>query len=256
MGSTLSRLISPPLRWITLTGLLCALTVVLSPAPLFAQSSARATLQAGLTLTVWGARLTELNPEGRPWDLNSFPDALARVYLNGRLINQSGVRRDTLTPLWALTIGPIPEARFLEGPVIVQVVDQDVLGEQVMEEFLISLPTQLSLGQIQELRGENITALAYQWGQLTTLPLRPQEEIIPLPATPLDTPSSTRSKEALQKRTARETANASSLYRAYLRAQFQGDQIEEHRILLKLARRYPHTRHGRKARRLILLDGR
>ena len=64
-----------------------------------------------------------------------------------------------------------------------------------------------------------------------------------------------RSEEARQ-RYVKRRARASKLYRAYLRAQFEGDQLEAHHVLIKLAQRYPTTRHGRKAQRLLLLDGR
>lgn len=239
-----------------------------------AERSAQETLlrARSLSLTIWGAKLHDRNQSGRAWDLRSPPDALARVYLAGRLIRQSGVQRDTLQPFWALTAGPLEESRFFEGPVVIQVVDQDVLGEEVIEEVSLTLPTQEQIGRIQQAKGDSLQTLIYQW-----IAISPQESqtqqgsfapdrsarviereppLFTLPTRPLDrstrqdfSESSGRSDQS-----ARRVSIAAQLYRSYLRAQFEGDRLRERALLLRLAQRYPKTRHGHKARRILLLE--
>lgn len=226
-----------------------------------------------LSLTIWGAKLNAESSRGRAWDVSSEPDGLVRVYLAGRLLRQSGVQRNTLQPFWGLTVGPLAERNFFAGPLVVQIIDQDVLGEEIIEELSLTLPTQSQLGKIQQEPGTEIETLVYQWVSIAPQRSDPEREIslrerpsgsatrqdlsgassdqgASSSATPSDSslPSSSRST--------REVVSASRLYRAYLRAQFQGDQLEEQRLLLRLAHRYPKTRHGRKAQRILLLDGR
>ena len=220
-----------------------------------AQKSSPTMLPSGLTLTVWGAKIKPTTRQGKAWDLQSLPDPLVRVYLNGRLVKQSGVRKDELTPFWGMMVGPIPESQFSDGPLIVQIVDQDVLGEEVIDELLVTLPTQFDLGVMLELEGERVDGVAYQWGKVTstdTSPSLKERSFNPKDSQQIDQKDTHKRRLSI----AREAAMAAHLYRAYLRAQFTGDQLREHELLLKLVQQYPHTRHGRKARRLILLNGR
>ena len=236
-----------------------------------------------LSLTVWGAGVSEQNSEGRRWDTQSPPDTLVRVYLGSRLIGESGVRRDRLQPMWALTVGPIPERRFYEGAINVSIIDQDVWGEEVIEELLIPLPTARELNSVLKISGEQVKPLIYQWvdasAQFSLNPdsaLRDREpsfkEVNPLGGRSSDDsaqekglssrlPPELGEEERLKaeqgvRRSAKRASAAAKLYRAYLRAQFSGDQLREHSILLTLIQRYGQTRHGRKARRILLLDGR
>jgi hypothetical protein len=172
-------------------------------------------------------------------------------------------------------VGPLAERRFFAGPIVVQIVDQDVLGEEVIEELSLTLPTQSQLGKIQQAHGEEVETLVYQW--VAIAPQNPnQRSEIKIKERPTELlgrqdlhdslsakdgassqdPSTMSSSSTSSDHSAREIASASRLYRAYLRAQFKGDQLEEQRLLLKLAYRYPNTRHGRKAQRVLLLDGR
>lgn len=241
-----------------------------------AERGARARLlQArSLSLTIWGAKLSAQNRDERDWDLRSPPDGLARVYLAGRLLRQSGVQRDNLQPFWALTIGPLDEQRFFEGPLVVQIVDQDILGEEVIEELSITLPTYDQLGEIQQAHGTGVETLIYQWVAISPQDSAPPRSSINLGAEFPRSEVSTRplggstrqdtgdgsdlSVRSTRRRNqaARRASNAAQLYRAYLRAQFEGDRLQERALLLRLAHRYSETRHGRKAQRILLLDGR
>ena len=238
-----------------------------------------------LSLTIWGAELPTDN-ERREWDIGSDPDVFVRVSLGGRFLRQSEVKRDDLRPFWALMIGPLAERRFYEGPLIVQVIDQDLWGEEVIEEFQLATPTQDQLGVVREERGSLVRSLVYQWGVVRrdVRRLRRGEGVSDLnrgaaqsdrlglnSPTPAPDSGTTQGSELIamrpresqrarikdaQRRKAHNVARASRLYKVYLRAQFEGDQLEAHRVLIKLAQQHPYTRHGRKAQRLLLLDGR
>ena len=228
-----------------------------------AQKSEGFPIEKSISLTIWGAGLSSRSTQGRRWDTQSAPDGLVRVYLGERLIAQSHAKRDTLQPMWALTVGPIPESRFYEGPLIVQVMDQDLLGEELIEELAIPLPTAKELARVLRLEGKELKPLIYQWVNTTpSVPSRQrlslgERRFIPDKADDRESKKVRVDKEQRQRqRSAKRASKASSLYRAYLKAQFGGDQLQAHRILLKLAMQYPSTRHGRKARRIMLLDGR
>ena len=228
--------------------------------------------EKSLSLTIWGAGLKMNNDMGAPWDRQSPPDGLVRVYLGGKLLGESSVKRDQLQPLWALTVGPIPERRFFEGALMVEVVDQDVLGEESIEDIIIPIPADKDLAKVLKLEGKNLKPLIYQWVVVradldqetrsfrfkeSTLAPRPAKD--PQKKQDISVKSTAQDEQKLKKeqqKTARMASKAASLYRAYLKAQFNGDQIQEHQILIKLALLYSHTRHGRKAKRILLLDGR
>ena len=226
-----------------------------------------------LSLTIWGAQLPETKNDKSPWDINSLPDSLIRIYLGNRLLKQSLVVRNELKPMWSITVGPIPEKRFYDGPIVVEILEQDLWGEENIESIMIPLPTQDELAQVLTLDGRWVKPLIYQWVNTTTSPVKLKDK--ELPNSPLKesftSDRATSSSQAdsvleqekqtnlLKKRSqnsAKLQSRAATLYRAYLKAQFSGDQLQAHRILLRLALNYSQTRHGRKARRIMLLDGR
>lgn len=231
-----------------------------------------------LSLTIWGAQLSETKSDNSPWDINSLPDSLIRVYLGERLLKQSLVVRNQIKPMWSLTVGPIPERRFYEGPIIVEVIEQDLWGEETIDSIMIPLPTQKELAQVLSLEGKWVKPLIYQWvnttaSRLTSPTTQAQPKIkenSPSPfkesftsgsstretATALSKQQARKKRKQQMQANAKRQSKASSLYRAYLKAQFSGDQLQAHRILLRLALNYSQTRHGRKARRIMLLDGR
>jgi hypothetical protein len=53
--------------------------------------------------------------------------------------------------------------------------------------------------------------------------------------------------------TEKKQRQSKQLFKKYLKAYFDGDQIYAHHMLLELSVRFPHTPHGRKARRILLL---
>ena len=226
-----------------------------------------------LSLTIWGAQLPETKNDKSPWDINSLPDSLIRIYLGNRLLKQSLVVRNELKPMWSITVGPIPEKRFYDGPIVVEILEQDLWGEENIESIMIPLPTQDELAQVLTLDGRWVKPLIYQWVNTTTSPVKLKDK--ELPNSPLkesftsDRAASSSQADSvleqekranlLKKRSqnsAKLQSRAATLYRAYLKAQFSGDQLQAHRILLRLALNYSQTRHGRKARRIMLLDGR
>ena len=89
------------------------------------------------------------------------PDSLIRIYLGDRLLKQSLVVRNELKPMWSLTVGPIPEQRFYDGPIIVEVIEQDLWGEDTIESIMIPLPT----------RGLPSPHLRGQVGKASNLPM-------------------------------------------------------------------------------------
>jgi hypothetical protein len=231
--------------------------------------------EKSISLTIWGAGLAMGSDQGKRWDAQSPPDGLVRVYLGDRLITQSNVKRDTLQPMWALTVGPIPERRFYEGPLVIQVVDQDLLGEELIEELLIPMPKAIEVARVLKLEGKHLKPLIYQW--VDTTPPTPktsdrlrlkESRFVPTDAERtskrstrdldenIDLEEQRRAERIRRQRSAKKVSRAASLYRSYLKAQFSGDQLQAHRILLRLAMKYSNTRHGRKARRIMLLDGR
>ena len=254
--------------------------VIILLLPLFSSShlSQAQTLQQilsgkSLSLTIWGAQLPETKNDQSPWDINSLPDSLIRIYLGNRLLKQSLVVRNELKPMWSITVGPIPEKRFYEGPIVVEILEQDLWGEESIESIMIPLPTQDELAQVLTLDGRWVKPLIYQWVNTTTSSVKlkdkelsnsPLKESFTSDRTTSSSQSSSvaeQEKQAnlLKKRSqnsAKRQSKAASLYRAYLKAQFSGDQLQAHRILLRLALNYSQTRHGRKARRIMLLDGR
>ena len=227
-----------------------------------------------LSLTIWGAQLPEKKADQSPWDINSLPDSLIRIYLGDRLLKQSLVVRNELKPMWSLTIGPIPKQRFYDGPLVVEIIEQDLWGEDTIESIMIPLPTQEDLAQVLTLEGKWVKPLIYQWVNTTAkrvkasssskLPNSPLKESFTSDQATSDTETSVLIEQEKQDKRRRERtlnsakrqSKAASLYRAYLKAQFSGDQLQAHRILLRLALNYSQTRHGRKARRIMLLDGR
>ena len=231
--------------------------------------------EKSISLTIWGAGLSMRSDQGKRWDTQSPPDGLVRVYLGDRLITQSNVKRDTLQPMWALTVGPILERRFYEGPLVIQVVDQDLLGEELIEELLIPMPKAIEVARVLKLEGKYLKPLIYQW--VDTTPPTPkasdrlslkESRFVPNDAErtskrstrelddKVDLEEQRRAERMQRQRSAKKVSRAASLYRSYLKAQFSGDQLQAHRILLRLAMKYSNTRHGRKARRIMLLDGR
>ena len=226
--------------------------------------------EKSISLTIWGAGLSIRSTQGRRWDTQSAPDGLVRVYLGERLIAQSHAKRNTLQPMWALTVGPIPERRFYEGPLVIQVMDQDLLGEELIEELEIPLPTAKDLARVLRLEGKELKPLIYQW--VNTTPSASNQKHLRLgerrfipdeiekregDGVGQESKEERADKEQnIRQRSAKRASKAAALYRAYLKAQFRGDQLRAHRILLRLAMRYSSTRHGRKARRIMLLDGR
>lgn len=224
-----------------------------------------------LSLTIWGAQLPEKKADQSPWDINSLPDSLIRIYLGDRLLKQSLVVRNELKPMWSLTVGPISEQRFYDGPIIVEIIEQDLWGEDTIESIMIPLPTHGELAQVLTLEGKWVKPLIYQWVNTTAKRVRTPSDNKP-PNSPLKEsftfdqatppPESTglidqnRQHKERSLNSAKRQSKAASLYRAYLKAQFSGDQLQAHRILLRLALNYSQTRHGRKARRIMLLDGR
>ena len=240
-----------------------------------------------LSLTIWGAGLATKSNEGRAWDAQSPPDSLVRVYLAGRLVGESGTQRDKNQPLWALTVGPFLEYQFTEGGITVKVFEQDVFTEELIEELQVPLPTNDKVNRVDRLDGANVKPLIYQWVDSSTQvspkaerPIRERRFSLGDEAPRLPKREKRGEISALREgsksgamkpslpqgggdeverarlRSARRASAAAHLYRAYLKAQFSGDQLQEHSILLKLVYRYGQTRHGRKARRLLLLDGR
>ena len=238
--------------------------------PSYAQQTKGFPSEKSISLTIWGAGLSLKSTLGRRWDTQSSPDGLVRVYLGDRLMAQSHAKRDTLQPMWALTVGPIPESRFYEGPLVIQVMDQDLLGEELIEELEIPRPSAQDLARVLRLEGKELKPLIYQW--VNTTPSAPKRKDLRLGERRF-IPDDLDGKEGKtlgqesevdrvareqnrRRRSAKRVSKASSLYRAYLKAQFSGDQLQAHRILLRLAMQYSSTRHGRKARRIMLLDGR
>lgn len=230
-----------------------------------------------LSLTIWGAQLPETKNDRSPWDINSLPDSLIRVYLGNRLLKQSLVVRNELKPMWSITVGPIPEKRFYDGPIVVEILEQDLWGEETIENIMIPLPTQDELAQVLTLDGKWVKPLIYQWVNTTTPAKLKDKELpdSPVRNSPLKesftadrAASNSQANSVLEQEkranllkkrsqnSAKLQSKAASLYRAYLKAQFSGDQLQAHRILLRLALKYSQTRHGRKARRIMLLDGR
>lgn len=238
--------------------------------PSHAQQTQGFPSEKSISLTIWGAGLSLQSTLGRRWDTQSAPDGLVRVYLGDRLMAQSHAKRNTLQPMWALTVGPIPESRFYEGPLVIQVMDQDLLGEELIEELDIPRPSAQDLARVLRLEGKELKPLIYQW--VDTTPPAPKRNGLRLgerrfiPDDFDGKGGETLGQESEEDRAIREqsrrqrsakrASKASSLYRAYLKAQFSGDQLLAHRILLRLAMQYSSTRHGRKARRIMLLDGR
>lgn len=233
-----------------------------------------------LSLTIWGAGLSSSSVEGRAWDAQSLPDSLVRVYLAGRLVGESGVQKDKQQPMWALTVGPFLEYQFIEGGITIKVLEQDVFGEELIEELEIPLPKSDQVNRVAKLEGVELKPLIFQWVDSSAQfrsesspPIRERrfslEEGGESPDARLETSRRGRSPKensdqeteaqriaADRARSAKRASTAANLYRAYLKAQFSGDQLQEHRILLTLIQRYGQTRHGRKARRILLLDGR
>ena len=269
----------------------------------------------GYYLTIWCSTIRNQHPYGS-WDYNTLPDPQLYVSHAEKVIYTASKQKDILTPQWNAVIAHFTTQDFDQGPIIVHIYDQDVVGRELIEEITVPRPREEIIGKNIRLQGDFITlflqwqvdihsssvmdlsdeTISYhkypQWinrtktSQLKTSQLNhsssnhisssdqssqsnsqtnttQQDQSITIhKSTSSLSQDQSMNTVAKQRDGTQVTFNQTlrekdiqgqRLFKQYLQAYFEGDQIHAHHLLLELSVRFAHTSHGRKARRLLLL---
>lgn len=218
--------------------------------------------ERALHLLISHAELPTHKPSGAPWDYGSgAPDALLSVsypqlsreelksplpwgQLSKTVTRESPLIRDEYVPVWLFSLSFVDLVGVTAEGVKVELFDQDPIGRQHIDHFVIKAPTRAQLGSLLSLRGPNGATLYFEWRALARA--RQVTDVTPI-ASADQRPEPPSMKPLL----AADHREAQRLYRSYISARLQGDHLGAQQALLLLTQRYANTRYGRKALRLL-----
>ena len=218
--------------------------------------------ERALHLLISHAELPTHKPSGAPWDYGSgAPDALLSVRypklsreelkaplpwgpLSRVVTQESAPVRDEYVPVWLFSLSFVDLVGATADGVQVELFDQDPIGRQHIDRFVIKAPTREQVGSLLSLKGPNGATLYFEWRALARA--RRVTDVTPIAAADLR-PEPTPVKPLL----AADHREAQRLYRSYISAQLKGDHLGAQQALLLLTQRYTNTRYGRKALRLL-----
>ena len=218
----------------------------------YAQSPYRPKASTFIRLTLIKATFSKR--KGGAWDLGGgLPDPVAEIYHQGRLIGTSSVQSNTLNPFWNQEFPPIliSADAFNRDSLVVRIDDYDQIDNDLICQFRIKIPPQNHFNrELQIVHDDPFFTLKIKWSfhdphkdPTFTLKdhLRLQSKQRQIYADSLDFQH-------------QQTLQAQLMFSRYLKAFFQHDRLKAHQILLQIATQFPDTRHGLKAKRILLLE--
>jgi len=215
-----------------------------------------------LHLLISHAELPKYKPSGAPWDYGSgAPDALFVVSYPRlspsslgsappwerraeQLTVESELVRDEYMPVWLRSLSFVDLIEAGRSGLKLELYDQDPIGRQWIDSFVITPPSADQIGRLLSQRGAGGARIFFEWR-----PLARAREVTDVSA--IAAIDERLQEESVKPLSAADHREAQRLYRAHIKALLSGDHLGAQEALLLLSQRYAHTRYGRKALRLL-----
>ena len=241
------------IRVFLLGGLLSSLILIPNG---FAQSLSKRDLTKSSTfirLTLLRATFSETTGQSS-WDLGGgLPDPVVEIYHQNTLVGTSSVQSNTVHPTWNQTFPPISvkNTSFNQDSLVIRIDDYDQLDNDLICQFRIKIPNQENFNQeLRIIHDDPFFILYVRWSFHD-----PQKN----PSLSLEDHLKFQSNQRARYSDSldfqhQQNLQARLLFDRYLKAVFNHDQLNAHHFLLQLASQFPNTRHGLKAKRILLLE--